>query len=606
MRLPSVQQIWQEARRTFLRFPLVILNAAVGTGAAVLLIEPNHSITANPFVNILYATLLGIPLLTGVALLVEKKRWNRVAGIGWQLFSIALLIAYGCAAPSTLEAPAMHVIRLVLLGVALHLFVAVAPFSGSKELNGFWQFNKTLLYRIITSGFYSGVLFVGMAIALVALDQLFGVNIPPHRYAELWVIMAGLFNTLVFLAGLPENLDDLEQETDYPKSLKVLVQYILTPLVAIYLIILYAYVTKIIVQWEWPKGWVSKLILGFSATGILSLLLLYPLQDLKEFKWVRLAWHWFFVVLIPVIIMLPLAVWRRISEYGVTEGRYLAIVLALVLAMLAVYFIASKTKNIKVIPALLGLFALLVSYGPWSVFSVSESSQISRLRILLTTNNILVDGKIRKSGKVVANADVAQISSIISYLHEMHGYGGIQPWFTEKLGNDSTSVSRRKYPSDVVALMGIQYMHGKSRQAEDTFVFIGNSSSVINISGYDHMLAGQFVSAGDTKKEMNEYPLIYSANEDMDVVTIEVRPANLPPASLSIDLQPLFEKLQRNYGSADPESIPLEEMSIAAADKNLSVKLYVRRLRLDAKGDGLKPQNYTLDILYSVKNKREQ
>ena len=39
MKLPSVEEILRSAGRTFARFPFVILTAAVGTGAALLIVD---------------------------------------------------------------------------------------------------------------------------------------------------------------------------------------------------------------------------------------------------------------------------------------------------------------------------------------------------------------------------------------------------------------------------------------------------------------------------------------------------------------------------------------------------------------------------------------
>ncbi len=105
------------------------------------------------------------------------------------------------------------------------------------------------------------------------------MNIPGKRYVELWILINGMFMTLFFLAGIPPDLDSLDASTDYPKSIRIFAQHILFPLVIVYLVILYAYLAKILIVWDWPQGWVSKLILGFSATGILSLLLLHPIRD---------------------------------------------------------------------------------------------------------------------------------------------------------------------------------------------------------------------------------------------------------------------------------------------------------------------------------------
>ncbi|MBK9634277.1 MAG: DUF4153 domain-containing protein [Bacteroidetes bacterium] len=52
-------------------------------------------------------------------------------------------------------------------------------------------------------------------------------------------------------------------ETPYPKDYEFFAQFILMPLVIIYLVILYLYGGKIIFQGHLPIGWVSNLILTF-------------------------------------------------------------------------------------------------------------------------------------------------------------------------------------------------------------------------------------------------------------------------------------------------------------------------------------------------------
>ena len=84
---------------------------------------------------------------------------------------------------------------------------------------------------------FSVVLFAGLAIALAALDNLFGVSVPGKRYAELWVLIVGLFSPWFFLSGVPEDLDSLDRVEEYPKGLKIFAQYILLSLVVVYLLI---------------------------------------------------------------------------------------------------------------------------------------------------------------------------------------------------------------------------------------------------------------------------------------------------------------------------------------------------------------------------------
>jgi hypothetical protein len=112
--------------------------------------------------------------------------------------------------------------------------------------------------------------------------QLFQVDIKDKYYFDLFIIISGIFNTWFFLSGVPENLPSLEDETSYPKGLKIFTIYVLLPLVCIYLVILYAYAGKILITTQWPVGWVAYLVIAFSIFGILSFLLIYPLAKMNR------------------------------------------------------------------------------------------------------------------------------------------------------------------------------------------------------------------------------------------------------------------------------------------------------------------------------------
>src|SRR5665647_3558162 len=95
---------------------------------------------------------------------------------------------------------------------------------------------------------------------------------------------------------------------------------------------------------------VLYLVIGFSIGVIFSLLLIYPVRNDENNKWILIFSRFFYFALFPLIILLFLAVKRRISDYGITEQRYFILVLALWLLFIAIYFLFSKSKNIKLIP----------------------------------------------------------------------------------------------------------------------------------------------------------------------------------------------------------------------------------------------------------------
>ena len=137
-------------------------------------------------------------------------------------------------------------------------------------------------------------------------------------------IVLGFFvwNLLRKLEAVEENLDELEASTTYPKGLKIFTQYVLLPLVSLYLVILYSYEIKIYFTSHWPEGWGTYLVLCFSVSGILSLLLIWPLRNEEGQHWIKNFTRFFYFALFPLILLLALAIYKRILQYGITEYSY--------------------------------------------------------------------------------------------------------------------------------------------------------------------------------------------------------------------------------------------------------------------------------------------
>ena len=139
--------------------------------------------------------------------------------------------------------------------------------------------------------------------------------------------------------------------------MELLNRFIVVPLVLVYMLILYLYAGKIVIEASWPKGGVAGYVLGFSVLGLLSVVLLYPLKDREGNRWIGTYLKWLCIFILPQTAVLFLSVWRRVSEYGVTESRYFGILAAFLLAGICLYFLASRTKNIKVLPVTLCITA---------------------------------------------------------------------------------------------------------------------------------------------------------------------------------------------------------------------------------------------------------
>lgn len=416
-------------REVFTRFYLCAFSAILLAAFWLYFIESGDSLNNtgyNAIFRLMICLSLCIPAFLALHLYAEDKKHKTsiitagfimiISGLSfyWKSFE-----AYGRIDVFYPENPS---IRYFALFLGAHGLVAISVFRRLVDIQGFWQFNKHLLLRTATGLFYSLVLFLGIIAAFAALDALFDFSINEKRYMQTFVIMLVIYNTFFVLGGIRKDLPSYNKEEDYPFSLKVFTQYVLIPLMGLYLAILYAYTAKILILWSLPKGWVSNLVLCFSIAGILAFLLVYPIRDRMDNKWVKTFSRAFYIALLPLIILLHISIWTRVSAYGITPERYTIGVLSVWLTGITLYFILSKKDNIIAIPYTLALLFIFSCFGPWGFEAVSRDSQRKRLGRILEENyikKIPAASELSQAGP--GDSLKTEIHSISQYLLDQHG-----------------------------------------------------------------------------------------------------------------------------------------------------------------------------------------
>lgn len=607
MKLPSFRTLLEKSRASFSRFPFVIIDALVGSVCAVLLLEGVEAPTplGDVLTNILLACALGLPMLLALALMGEKANMPRTRTLAFNGLGVLFLILYYMLLPAEpYLAPTGYLVRFAALLAGVHLLVSVAPFAGRGEISAFWEFNKTLLLRLLTSLFYTGVLWVGLSVALVSIDQLFGVTIKGERYGQLFVALLGIFNTLFFLSGVPREVAGLDATREYPKGLKVFTQYVMLPLVMIYLLILYAYAAKILIDWSWPKGWVSYLVLGFSITGIFSLLLVHPVTGRPENTFIRLFSRNYYRILAPLSILLFLAIWRRISEYGITERRYYVLLVSFWLVGMIVYFIVSRGKNIKVIPASLCVIAFLSTFGPWGALGVSRESQMGRLEGFLAKYGILVDGKIVRAAGAVPFDDAKNISSIIRYFAEVQGVEPLRKWFGASLdtvGKGSTENvwnQRRDKAVGILGLMGVRFVEEYESTELKFNDFMSTQRTAIPIGEFEWMVRLQTFGFAEARLPLDIRGEPWEMRYHKSTRTLVIARKGGAADSVSFDLDAFARRLlgERRTGPVSGD-LPAQRLTLDAADIGMRFRLVFNNLNCKVAGDSAEFQHGNADLL---------
>lgn len=611
--LPSITQIIENVYKITLRFPFVLTTAFLATVGAVLFIEISFgsSYEPNDPFKLWLVGGLGISLLYGLTVFTEQRNWNNLAKTGIQAGGFLLLVVYYFVLGDDIEHHPHQVwYQFTLFGLAAHLFAAFAPFLNPGKTDQFWEYNKALFLRFLLSALYSGVLFVGLSVAVLSFSELLEFEVDGARYGQLFVILGGVFNTGFFLAGVPEKESLANSELNFPIGLRRFSQYVLIPLVTVYIVILYLYVGKIILQWELPNGWVSNLVLTFSIAGILSLLLLYPIRESEESTWVKVYSKYYYLALIPLIGLLIFSIWVRISEYGVTINRYFVATLGVWLTGIVVYYIFSKPKNIKVIPISLCVIALGVSFGPLGASAVSERSQLGRFEEILHEFGYLdKEGKAQKSETEIPFEERKELSSIAEYVVENHGLESFSIYWKDGIEEalDSPIIDELRknglgYVRDsdkIILAFGVKLPRSweeENNTIGDYYNFEISKDDAYEVSGFDEILISGYMGS-NTIDIKGDYDIIY--HQDSDIVQVQNR---LTRDSITFSVAEKIDSLiMQNQGeNRIRKDFLSSEMFVFSENDVIKGKLYIEQVS-GYKSDTLWVKHLRTNILIKEK-----
>lgn len=412
--LTKIKEIWGKTDDIIIRYPMVLTMALIAAVSSVVAIEIDHQFNQFLVTKMAFAGCLGISVMFGIKMLSQRIGKSFLLEL---LGTIFVLWFYFYLPKSEKDFTEIHAFVIFPLVILSHLFVSFSGFINKKPEINFWQYNKNLFINIFLTAVFTGVLILGVELAILAVDKLFDFNFNTTIYPKT-ILFLGIFGSVfIFLIFNDKGLLKLEKDGNYPQILKFFTQFVLIPLLIIYSVILYLYAGKILLHWELPRGWVSYLILIYSVVGILALLLVHPLKEDSAKSWVRIFSKIFYYTLLPLLVLLFVAIFTRILEYGYTEPRYFVLLLAIWLSTVVLYFVFFKKTTIKFIPISLfafGIFALIFPY--FNAFSLSKRSQKTELQNILIQNNLLENGKINFE-KTVQDSIAEEVSNKFAFLN---------------------------------------------------------------------------------------------------------------------------------------------------------------------------------------------
>lgn len=526
-----VKVLLQRLSSSLKRFPETILFAFL---TVLVLICFNHlrfeisNEAEEILVRLAMTFALGIPVTLCIKTLFERiPHLKPLAKTLTYLGAIGGLIIYYSFFLRDFEMTA--VTRYIALSIALYLSFTFIPYFYKKE--NYELYGVKLFASFFVTYLYSMVLFLGLAAILFTIDSLFSLDIPGKLYLDLWLIVAGIFAPVYFLADIPSSGEEVSAHY-YPKVIKVMLLYIVMPLLIAYSAILYAYFVKIIVTRQWPEGMVSHLVLWFSFISILVLFFIYPLR--RENQWVQTFTCYFPKLIIPLLLMMFLSMGIRVKTYGITENRYFVLATGLWVTANFIYHGFKKNANNVFLSVSLALVAILTVTGPWSAYSVSKYSQNQRFENILERHGMVSNKTLLKTDGELMMEDKREISAIIRYFNRYHSLKDMK-----YLPEDFTL-------EDMEKTFGFEYDYYREYSAEKEYFnyYIEENEILLGISEYDYFADLTLYNHMDFSTVTGPYIISYHPG-DMKL-TISKTGQNIYSMDLNLIIHRLCNNLSHN------------------------------------------------------------
>ena len=367
------------------------------------------------------------PMLFIFVYLSRPYSWYRFSWIV-PLLALAIIGMTNDSAEFYLTSPkfwgANFIALLVLLGF---------PFE--KNNQGFTYRNFTNLFHIGLATAVWLLVFGLVAAILFTITTLFNVEFSDSFYQHFYTSL-GIFTQPLFFLVFQQR--QAKSEMTLNRIFEILVNFVLAPALMIFTVLLYAYVVQIIFEGVLPKGMLANITLPYLLGG----LGVYALRSIcAKARWKTFFKYYPYLAIVP-IVLLWLAIDRRISAYAWTEQRIYLVALATAITIAYAILIVPKARQYRLISGvvMVAIFAMTWIVKPQEI---AYQSQTVRFEQLLKKLN-LSDG----SGKIRDDVDFVErlenmpksdlkdwdeldkVSDYLLYRMEIKSYG--EPPFEER------------------------------------------------------------------------------------------------------------------------------------------------------------------------------
>lgn len=320
--------------------------------------------------------------------------------------------------------------------LAIGLSVFFLSFFKEKNDIPSWNFALSSITACVTANVIGCIMSGGICFLILSVHKLFDLSIDSTCYLYIVILCNVCLSMFLFLGLLPQKREKHNTRPLQHSFLNGVIHYLFLPLTGGYLIVLYIYALRILINWELPIGWVSWLVITLMTGCIVIEFGLYPSRMAQQKRTDNLIARWLPLFVLPLLFLMTIGIIRRFNDYGVTINRLYLITLNIWCYFVCIILIIIKAKRISWIPISFSLVFLLTSVLPVNYASITRqiiqkevNQTIIRQKPML--NLPLSQEQYNQWLKTFSSEQARQINEKFIYLYEWFGKESICQWIDE-------------------------------------------------------------------------------------------------------------------------------------------------------------------------------
>ena len=257
--------------------------------------------------------------------------------------------------------------------------------------------------HVVTQLFFglliSGILYLAVLAITSSFFYIFGIDEPKHFDEHIAQFIFFVLAPQVCCTLVRQNEDEV---TEPFKILRIILNFILSPAVIIYTVILYTYFIKIAFVWDLPKGGVAWMVMGFITVALIGRVA----QSILSQRYYDWFYRYFTLIAIPPLIIYWIGSIYRIRLYNFTESRFYLMVAGVLMTLFVLMLFSKRTRRYQLMALIFGAAIILFTYIPGiSAKSIGLRCQKQRLTELISELKLADE----KTGKLNDDLDLRGI-----------------------------------------------------------------------------------------------------------------------------------------------------------------------------------------------------